>query len=256
MEAVKAQLILRNLGFAIAIWAVLTVPEIGERWPEDHMIGWLNFLCGISFIGLCASAMLKRPAQANRVLAVVGFGCSLIFLSGPVFESQNLASFFSILRSGLVLAGFAAMLHFLLLFPAAGTFVAHQRNVRVLYLPAFLFWLLLSYRVLFPDTGGAALDTFTYFLTGLIMAGYLLTGVIVFLRRFIKTPKALRKPLGLRLMLLGSLAGFIPAAVAYMPALSSVRGHEYIFVSLIILPLVWTRAAAMAQANSGKFKQL
>jgi hypothetical protein len=250
MESVKAQLIIRNLGISVVIWALLTALEFAKKWPEINLIDLLSLLCGLSFVGFCIVAMLRNPGPTNRVLAVVGIGCGLIFLPGPGFESPALASFFSIFRSGMVLAGFAAMLHFLLLFPEPGTFVEHQRNVRVLYFPAFLFWLLLSYRALFPGTHSTALDTFTYFLTGLIMASYLLVGVIVFLRRFIKTSKALRKPLGMHLMLLGSLAGFLPAGVAYMPALSSVGGHEYFFASLILLPIVWTRAAALAQTNS------
>ncbi len=243
MEASSQDKLLKNLGVAVTIWGLLTAFDIVSMSPAQKTIAWLGLLCGFSFLGFCMAAMLQNPQRGTRVLAVVGLGCSLIFLSGPGFESQAAGTVFSIIRSGLVLAGIAAMLHFLLLFPKPGPFVAQPGNIRFLYAPAFLFWLLVSFRALPGPNISSALNAFTYILTGLVIAGYFLAGLIVFLRRYIRTPVEDRGSSGMRLMLLGSLTGFLPAAIGYMPALSSVPGNEYFFISLIVLPPAWTKAA-------------
>jgi hypothetical protein len=243
MQASSGDRLIKILSVSVGAWGVLSALGIATSPPDNSPLAWLAVLCGFSFLGFCVSGFLRKPCRKTRVLAVVGLGCSLIFLTGPGFESQMLGSLFSVIRSGLVLAGFAAMLHFLLIFPQSGTFAEQARNIRVLYLPAFLFWLLVSYRAIFSVEATGAINTFTYVLTGLIMVGYFLFGLVVFLRRYIRTPIEERGPSGMRLMLLGSIAGFLPAVVGYLPALSSIPGNQYFFVSLAVLPLAWSRAA-------------
>jgi len=246
MEAGKSIRLFKFAGIAVAIWGLMTAADIVAMSSHQRLVPWLSLLCGFSFLGFCMTSYLRHPHRSTQVLALVGLGCSLIFFTGPGFESQLLGAVFSIIRSGLVLVGFAAMLHFLLLFPEPGSFSGSSRKTRALYVPAFLFWLLLSYRALFPSETETVLDTFAYVMTGLIMTGYLLAGLIVFLRRYIRTAKELRGSNGLRLMLWGSLVGFMPALIGFLPALSSVPGTDTYFISLAILPLVWSRAIAMA----------
>lgn len=230
------------LGTGIAAWGILGM--VGSR--GTGLVAWAGLLCGFSYLAFSLLCVLQSPARSTRVLAAALLGCSLVFMAGPGFESAFLGSVFSVLRSGLVLAGFAGILHFLLLYPEPGPFAGQTRNIRVLYVPAFLFWLLVSYRAIFAAEASGAINTFTYVIAGLIMSGYLLSGVVVFLRRYIRCPQEERERRGMRLMLWGSVAGFLPALVGFMPVFSGLPGNEIYFVSLSILPLVWTNAAKLA----------
>jgi hypothetical protein len=107
----------------------------------------------------------------------------------------------------------------------------------------FLFWLLLTYRAVWRPEASSSLNTLTYTLTGLVIAGYCLVSLIVFLRKYLRTPVMARKEQGLGLVLWGSLLGFFPAMLGFMPALSGVPGHEIFFVSLVLVPISWSRAA-------------
>ncbi len=238
MRTASSDQALKFLGIAVFIWGLLTVLDVAQR-----PLAWLSLFPGFAFVGFCMAALLKNPCSATRLLAFAGTGCSLVFLTGPAFTSTLTGSLFSIVRSGLVLAGFAAMLHFLLLFPRPGPFVAKVWKIRILYVPAFGFWLLVSYRSLFVTEASSALNTFTYVLAGLVTAFYLLAGMIVFLRRYIRATPEERKNHGLRLILWGSLLGFIPAAIGFMPGLSGIPGSEYFFISLMLPPLGWALAA-------------
>ena len=235
---------IKVLGIAVTIWGLSSVFNFGSLSQVQMTSAWLSTLCGISYIGFCMAAMLRNPRRATRVLAIVGLGCSLIFLTGPGFESQVLASVFSLIRSGLVLVGIAAMLHFLLIFPNPGPLAQSKRKIAALYIPAFLCWLLVGYWAQFVADDYDALNSAAYVLTGLVLAGYFLAGVIVFLRRYIRTPREKRGPSGLRLMLWGSIIGFLPAIIGYMPALSAVPGNQYFFVSLALLPIAWSGAVS------------
>jgi hypothetical protein len=233
---------LKILGAAIAAWGFLTALEVSR----GDYLAYMGLLPGFAFLGFTFAVWLKRPGPATKLLALAGTGCSLVFLTGPVISQPGIAAVLSVVRSGLVLTGFAAMLHFLLLFPGPSPFAAHGRNTRLLYLPAFLFWALVSYRALLPSAFSTALDTTTYVLSGLITGFYLLTGVIVFLRRYISSSSRERRDHGLRLVLWGSLLGFIPAAIGYMPVFSSIPGSDYLIISMVLPPLGWAMGASRA----------
>lgn len=229
------------LGAAIAGWGIF---GISNRPFGTGLVAWLGLLCGFSYLVLGMFSLLRITGRAARVLGISLIGCSLVFMAAPEFETRWLGSMFAIVRSALVLTGFAAMLHFLLLYPRASLYAETTRNMRVLYIPAFLFWLLVSYRAV-ADVS-EAMNTFTYIVAGIVMSGYFLAGVIVFLRRYIRCPNDERGPVGMRLVLWGSVAGFLPAVVGFMPAFSGLPGNEYYFVSLSLLPLAWISAARSA----------
>jgi hypothetical protein len=236
--------------YAVAVWGMLTTFASNSTPAGQSHITWLSMICGFSFLGFCGNWFFKSPQRSSRVLAIVGLGCSLIFFRGPGIESAFTGQVLGIVRSGIVLTGFAAMLHFLLLFPQPGPFVESSGKVRAIYVPAFLLWMVLIYRAFYFAEPSDALNVVTYVFTGILMGGYILSGIIVFLRRYVRTPKGERGAKGLNLMLFGSLAGFAPAAIGYMPALSGIPGNENFFVSLMLLPLVWTRAAILAAGKA------
>jgi len=218
----------------------LQLELVPEPLPaHSRNVAWLSILTGAIFLGFCNMAWLRHPGRATCVLAIMGSGFSLIFLDGTRFDWLPLQALATVVRSGLVLIAFAAMLHFLLIFPKPGAFAARDRNIRLLYLPAIMFWLLLSFRTLVRPDSSTALNTITYSLTGLVIAGYCLVSVIVFLRRFLKTPRSDRKHQGTHLILWGSILGFLPAMLSYTPVLAAVPGSQYFFASLALVPMSW-----------------
>jgi hypothetical protein len=216
--------------------------EYGPLSAERKRMAWLGLLPGFAFLLLCLRPWLKYPGQASRALALAGTGCSLVFFTGPGLPGGVVAGMLSVARSGMVLSGFAAMLVFLLLVPHASPVTRSRGKLMALFLPAIGLWLLVSSRALFAAGGHPLLDRLTWVVTGLVTAFYLLAGVIVFLRRYIRTTPEARGPTGLRLILWGSLAGFLPALVGFMPVLAPVPGTRYFYLSLAIAPLAWSLA--------------
>lgn len=244
----QSRLILIAAMFALA-WGVLAVFEVfgrGDIVTDEMRMAWLGLLPGFGYLAFCFGAWLKKPSYNSKLLAIAGIGCSLVFLTGPVFHSQPVSAIFSLARSALVLAGFAAMLHFLFSYPQPARFLNNARNASLLYLPAIAFWLLLLFRSFLPPSTSDAFDIFTYVITGLVTAFYMLSGIIVFLRRYIRASDDERNTYGLRLILWGTLLGFLPAGLSFVPPFSALPGAGYYILTLVLPPAAWSLAVLRA----------
>lgn len=210
--------------------------------------------CGFIFAPLLA--FLRHPSDATRVLTLMGIGLGLALIEGPVIADFSTRALSAAVITLFVLCGLAAMLRFLILFPPlsaahrpwfTGT---HTRRLarRLVYLPAFLLWLLLAWRIVFTPTATPLLNLFTQAFAGLVMGAYLLGSLYRFLRNYSRTDRAQRKALALNGMLWGTIAGILPGLVARLVEAFSphaaLPGQDYYFVSLVLIPLTWARAAS------------
>jgi hypothetical protein len=115
-----------------------------------------------------------------------------------------------------VLVGIAALLQFLLVFPHRRPWLNRSFGKKLLYFPALLLWLLIAYRVLFTPPATSGLNTLTNFMAGIIIGGYVLFSLFQVLRNYSRTDKTERKALALNSMLLGTVVGFLPVAIAQL----------------------------------------
>jgi hypothetical protein len=214
---------------------------------SDRHRSWAGILVGFCYLGFCMAAWLTKRDRATRLLAVMGIGVGLAFLAGPYFEAAGVRSVVNTIRNALILAGMAATLHFLLVFPAPRPFIERPGGVKLLYAPALAFWLLISYRVLFTPAATRGLNTLTNVFAGVIVGGYLLLGIITLLRRYIRASAGERRSRGLNTMLGGTILGLAPLALGHLVAVLAPRsrlpGQDVYFLSLVFIPLTWSLAA-------------
>jgi hypothetical protein len=214
---------------------------------RNRNLSWAGTLIGFCYLGFCLAAFMSGQNRATGVLAIMGIGIGLAFLSGPYFESAGLRSVINTLRNALVLTGIAAMLHFLLVFPGPRPFIEKANGVRMLYAPVVLFWLLISYRILFTPAATSGLNTLTNVFAGVIVGGYFLLSIITMLRSFIRASGDERSSQGLSGMLWGTVLGLAPVAIANIIGIFSPQtvlpGSDYYFLTLILIPLTWSMAA-------------
>jgi glucan phosphoethanolaminetransferase (alkaline phosphatase superfamily) len=93
------------------------------------------------------------------------------------------------------------------------------------------------------------MNTLTNFMAGIIIGGYVLFSLFQVLRNYSRTDKAERKALALNSMLLGTVAGFLPVAIAQLVTAfspqSMLPGQDFYFVTLALIPLTWARSASL-----------
>ena len=227
----------------------------GKLTERDRMLSYAAVLIGLCYLGFCVTAFLGRQNRATQVLAVMGLGIGLAFLGGPYFASAGFRSIANTLRNAMVLAGIAALLHFLLVFPRPRAFIERPNGFKLLYTPVVIFWLLISYRNLFTPAASSALNTFTNLFAGLLIGGYCLLAIITLLRAWIGTDSEARASSGLGVMLWGTVIGLAPVGLANIIGAVSPQtvlpGSDFYFMTLILIPLSWSMAARK-QAESMK----
>lgn len=204
---------------------------------------------GMSFF-ICFWPFLCKPDRASAFLAIMGAGLGLALSGAPYLETPWLRTVGNTLHSGMVLAGIAALLQFLLVFPRTAPFLqGRQQRWRWLFLPAGLLWLLLATRQLASPSATNFLNLASNALTGLVVGAYLLFSLITLLRQYIRASKQARAAKRLKLLFWGTLAGLVPVmAGSVIQALWSSNANpavDFFFLSLILIPFTWSLAARL-----------
>lgn len=217
--------------------------------PERELrLAHAAMIVGLCFLLLPLLAFLRQPIEATRVLAVMGIGLSLAFMNGPYIAEYSMRALTVAITSLFVLFGVAALLQFLLVFPQRRSWLLRPYGKKLLYLPAFVLWLLLAWRVLFTPAASPALNVLTSTLAGVITGSYFLLSLFQVLRNYSRTDQAQRRALKINSMLLGTVVALVPVTIAQLVAAFSPQsvlpGQDYYFITLALIPLSWARSAS------------
>jgi hypothetical protein len=205
------------------------------------------------FLLIPVFAFYRKPCTATRVLAMMGFGLSFAFMTGPYIADFGARALAMAATSLFVLFGVVATLQFLLVFPEKRPWVSRTHQKILLYLPAFLLWLLLTYRVVWTPAATSGLNWLTQSMAAVVIGGYLLTCLFRVLRNHSRTHRAQRQALALNAMLLATVAGIVPVTIAQLIRAFSphaaLPGQDYYFVTLVLIPFAWARSASRWQPD-------
>ncbi|MEJ8566703.1 PDZ domain-containing protein [Elongatibacter sediminis] len=227
--------------------------RFGPLLPRTLSLSRASSIIGLCFLLFPLLAWYRRPAEATRVLTVMGVGLSFAFIGGPYIAEAGLRSVVLTVTTLFMLSGVAAMAQFLLVFPRRRPWLERAYGKFLLYLPAVVLWALLAYRLLFTPTATSALNTVTNLMAGVVVGGYFLLALFLVLRNYSRTDRAQRRALALNGMLWGTVFGLLPATVAQLVTAFSPQsvlpGQDFYFVSLALIPLSWSRSASRGDAN-------
>ncbi len=224
----------------------------GPLLPRTLAMSRASAVIGLCFLLFPLLAWIRHPSDATRILSVMGFGLSLAFVPAPYIAEASIRAITTTVTTVFVLAGVAALLQFLLVFPRKRPWLNRPLGKRLLYLPALLLWAVLAFRILWMPPASTALNVVTNLLAGVVVGGYLLAALYLVLRNYSRTDRAERKRLALNGMIWGTVLGLLPATVAqlvdaFSPA-SALPGQDYYFASLVLIPLSWSRSASRPAA--------
>lgn len=202
-------------------------------------------------------ALFKRATDATRILAVMGIGLSMAVLDGPYIGDAGGRAMAASISSLFVLFGMAALVQFLLVFPRRRGLLDTSYGKTLIYLPAFLLWLLLAWRFMFAPPATELLNRFSGLMMALVEGGYFLLALFLLLYNYSKTDRQQRRRLALNWMLWGTVLGLVPAVIGllasgFSPG-STLPGQHYYFMSLLLIPLSWAYAARRSFVIDPKF---
>ena len=174
------------------------------------------------------------------------------FFGGPYLSAYALRTAFGIVSTLLVVGGFAALLHFTLMFPKRKALLDKRHMRDWLYGPAALIFLFLLYRGLFQPAATSALNLITGILVGVLILGYFGLSLVAFVHSYVKATAQERRAQGLTYMLAGVLLGFLPILFVVMVGLVApqvvIPGGNFFFLTIVLLPI----SMALAVMKSDK----
>jgi hypothetical protein len=217
--------------------------------PADKLaLERARLIVGFCFLLFPLLALFRLSSDATRLLAVMGIGLSLAFLSGPQIAEASIRAMTSSISALFILFGIASLVQFLLVFPNRRPFIDKSYAKSLVYLPAIALWLLLAWRLVFTPTATGLLNSITSLALGLVIGLYFLFALFRVLRNYSQTDRAQRQRLGLNLMLWGTIAGLLPVTIGQLASAFSPQsvlpGQDYYFLSLTLIPLTWARSAS------------
>jgi hypothetical protein len=211
----------------------------GEPVPERKFLAHASFLVGFCFIGFTIRAYLQEQTESTQALALVGTLFSLAFLGGPYFENYMLRSVDNAINVLLIWFGVASILNFLLVhLKSAGN--------RLLFLPALVVGLFISWRILATPEATSGLNNFGNVLFGVVAGFYLIGSLVTVYKSFSGATASERESQGLQLMMIGALIGLVPPIVSIVVGVIAPQavlpGQNFYFLSMIALPITWSIA--------------
>lgn len=222
-------------------------PAFRHLSDRDQWLEHLATIVGFAFLLIPLVACLTQPNSATRVLALMGLGISLSFFDGPYLVSYDIRAVAATVAQLFMLLGFAAMVHFLLVFPKERPVLGKPWGRKLVYWPMLLIWLLMAWKILFVPPASSTTAFVAQFFSGLGITMYLLAGLYLLLRNYSRTNSEDRKALALNRMLWLTVAAIIPAAVAHLGSLVSpdtpLPGQAYYFAALALVPMAWSLSA-------------
>lgn len=205
-------------------------------------------LIGFCFLIFGLLPFLRVPNLRTFLLAMAGVCFSLSFFGGP-----NLTVYvWRMVVLGIVLTttpiAFATLLHYMLVFPRRKALLAKSFMPWLIYGPAFLVLLFFWYRGLLQPPATSTLNVVSGMLIGLFILSYFGLSMGALVHSYVKATPEERARYGLRIVVFGALAGFLPILFIIGARLvapqATIPGSSFFFLSLGLIPIFLALGAA------------
>jgi membrane-associated protease RseP (regulator of RpoE activity) len=175
---------------------------------SDIRLARTRSLLGLFFLVFPLWAWFKSPDSPALPLAIFGLSFGFLLMGAPSFESPAVRSVLDGVAILALYMGITALVHFLLAFPSRRRFLDRRWAAVVLYGPAVLV-VLLSVGTLNLPIEIISRNVLSM-LSTLFGALYFLSAIVLLIWRYVAASRADRAKYGLGIMLLGTLAAFVP----------------------------------------------
>lgn len=219
----------------------------GPLLPRMLVLSLGDAATGACFLLFGLWAYFKAPSTATRLLALVGVCFGIPLLPAPWFDSFAVRAAAEAIGTTLIVFAFAFLLHFVLAFPYARSWLERPISRPVIYAPATLLALVFLYLIGFQPDATHGLQTFVSTFANLVLAGYFGASAWIMVSSFRQTHPDERNGRGISFMLLGTLLGMLPLAVAAFLRVVFPQfllpGIEFYSLTLVLVPISFALAA-------------
>jgi hypothetical protein len=217
--------------------------------PPMGVVAYLaSALTGLSFLAFGLWAYLQAPRRTSRLLALAGIGLGALFTEQPYVASRFAGA---LQESSLIAAGvfgFAALLHFTLVFPEEQPILRRGVTLPALYAPPVVVAAgHMGATILQRGAPGGGVALATTVALVLVLTDFLLAVVVLF-RSYVRATPAARAASGLNVLmvcLVLGLAPLIPTAVYLVAPGVVFPWSDYYDLTWVLMPFALARATVL-----------
>jgi len=226
----------------------------GAQPLANKLITYGFVLIGFLFLAFGVWAFFAVQTTVTLLLAVLGISFSIPLTVGPYFASPGLRTALGVIVFLLILVAFAAIAHFLLVFPTKKQLLERRNMLWVVYGPAILVGILATWLLVAQPAATSAVNVFFRALFGVFLVAYFGTGLLALIHSYVKAPRQDRATNGLNLLLLGVVAGLGPSIVTSLVGLVApgivVPGAQFLPLGLALLPVTFAISAVRVERTA------
>lgn len=208
---------------------------------------YIGILIGLAFMGMGLWAFLTAPGRNTRILALAGAFFGIVLTGGPYLGTSMLANIVGGLIFLCVAMAFAALLHFMIVFPDKP-----DPNKWIVYGPGALIGLFVLGLGIFQPDATSGLNRFVQILFVVWIFGYIGLALFHMVRTWIRASAEGRSRHGLTTLLVGTVVGLgillLSALVGILLPTVTIPGGQWLSISLALVPI----AAALAAVKSAR----
>ncbi len=241
---------------------------IGETWPITVRRAGQPLTVSLTFVGLPALAWAEgalallvglcfglfglmayiRSGSSNALLFAAATACfGYTFIGPPYVADFAVRTTLYAFTIPVIIAGFAALLHYVLRFPQPSRFLFRPGALAMLYAPTAVLTLLWLYSLILRPSA-ASLGRVVQLCFALALGAYCILSAWVLIRAYARANAAERSRSGLSLMLWGLLVGFVPLllviTVGTLARAYLVPATGFAFVTMAAIPITFAMALA------------
>lgn len=207
----------------------------------------LGFLVGLCFVGFTLWAYRSAPGTATIFLALFGLCFGLDFFPAPYVRSFLLRTLGEALGLVVVIAGFAFLIHYLMLFPKRRALLDRNWALWLIYLPAALVALfVLGLIVIQPDFTAAVRLTVSWIFL-IFTAGYFGAALVSVVQSYRHADEGELASSGVRMMAIGTFIGVLPLLVGSVVRTIApsvvLPGEHFLPLLFGLIPITFSLAA-------------
>lgn len=195
---------------------------------------------GLVFLLSGIAAYVRAPSTTTFLFAVVGLGFGLSMLPGPYIQAPAQRTFVSFAAFLALLAGFAALLHLMLVFPSRKVVITRRWARQLLYFPVAVV-LLVGIPVVLAGPSTARPGVALAILNGIVMLGYAVFSVAALVDSYVRATPMDRRSQGLHVLLAGLILGLLPIGASVLAGMfvrvDLLPGGDYIYLTLVLIPV-------------------
>lgn len=220
----------------------------------DYLRTGLGIVVGLCFLGFTLWAYLTAPSASTVLLALFGLCFGLEFFPSPYSHNFTLRSLAEALGVVVIVAGFAFLIHYLMLFPRRRGLLDRPWGLYLIYLPAALMALFMLSVILVQPDFTSRFRLLMSVVSLIFIVGYFGGALVTIFFAYLRSNDEERAASGLGLMLVGTVIGLVPilsaAVLGVVNPAATLPGDNFYHVALVLIPVSFALAAVRSARST------